>query len=88
MTLDRAVIKTSRRLVLTGAASLALPHIARAADALTVKLDFLPWGLHAAMHLANVNGWFKDAGLEVDVQDGRGSANTLQLVNAGQFDVG
>jgi NitT/TauT family transport system substrate-binding protein len=88
VTFDRAVTKASRRLVLTGAASLALPHIARAADALTVKLDFLPWGLHAAMHLANVNGWFKDAGLEVDVQDGRGSANTLQLVNAGQFDVG
>jgi NitT/TauT family transport system substrate-binding protein len=88
VTFDRAVNGVSRRLVLAGAASLALPHIARAADALTVKLDFLPWGLHAAMHLANVNGWFKEVGLEVDVQDGRGSANTLQLVNAGQFDVG
>jgi NitT/TauT family transport system substrate-binding protein len=79
---------TSRRTVLGGAGALALPHIARAADTLSVKLDFLPWGLHAAMHLAIVNGWFKDAGLEVDAQDGRGSANTLQLVNAGQFDVG
>jgi NitT/TauT family transport system substrate-binding protein len=74
--------------VLAGAGALALPHVARAADPLSVKLDFLPWGLHAAMHLANVNGWFKEAGLEVDVQDGRGSANALQLVNAGQCDVG
>ena len=95
MTIDRAVTKVSarapaitRRLALAGAGALALPHIARAADKLTVKLDFLPWGLHAGMHLANVNGWFKEAGLEVDAQDGRGSANTLQLVNAGQFDVG
>jgi NitT/TauT family transport system substrate-binding protein len=40
------------------------------------------------MHLANAKGWFKESGLEVDAQDGRGSANTLQLVNAGQFDVG
>jgi NitT/TauT family transport system substrate-binding protein len=78
----------SRRTALAGAATLAMPHIARAADALAVKLDFFPWGLHAGMHLANVNGWFKEAGLAVDVQDGRGSANVLQLVNAGQFDVG
>jgi NitT/TauT family transport system substrate-binding protein len=87
VTSHRAV-SISRRIVLAGAGALAVPHIARAADKLSVKLDFLPWGLHAAMHLANVNGWFKEAGLEVDVQDGRGSANTLQLVNAGQFDVG
>lgn len=88
MTSDRAATKISRRLALAGAGALALPHVARAADALTVKLDFFPWGVHAAMHLANVNGWFKEAGLAVDIQDGRGSANALQLVNAGQFDVG
>lgn len=80
--------KLSRRSVLAATGVLALPNIARAADALSVKLDFLPWGFHAGMHLANVNGWFKDAGLQVTVEDGRGSANTLQLVNAGQFDVG
>jgi NitT/TauT family transport system substrate-binding protein len=40
------------------------------------------------MHLAKQKGWFKDAGLDVEVQDGRGSGNTLQLVNAGQADVG
>ena len=78
----------SRRLVLAGAGALAMPHIAHAADALSVKLDFLPWGLHAGMHLGNTKGWFKEAGLTVDVEDGRGSANALQLVNAGQFDVG
>ncbi|OAF19956.1 ABC transporter substrate-binding protein [Bradyrhizobium neotropicale] len=57
-------------------------------EKLTVRLDFSPWGSHAAMHLAQQKGWFKEAGLDVDVQDGRGSANTLQLVNAGQADVG
>jgi NitT/TauT family transport system substrate-binding protein len=95
VTSDRAVTTAlskarsiSRRAVLGGTGALALPHIARAADKLSVKLDFLPWGLHAGMHLANVNGWFKDAGLEVDAQDGAGSTDTLQLVNAGQFDIG
>ncbi|RTL71265.1 MAG: ABC transporter substrate-binding protein [Hyphomicrobiales bacterium] len=61
---------------------------ASAQDKLTVRLDFSPWGVQAAMHLAKNKGWFKDANLDVDVQDGRGSGNTVQLVNAGQVDVG
>jgi NitT/TauT family transport system substrate-binding protein len=59
-----------------------------AADKLSVRLDFSPWGVQAAMHLAQNKGWFKEANLDVDIQDGRGSGNTIQLVNAGQADVG
>lgn len=65
---------------------LAAPAVAD--EKLTVRMDFSPWGSHAAMHLAKHNGWFKEVGLDVDVQDGRGSGNTLQLVNAGRVDVG
>lgn len=61
---------------------------AEAQDKLSVRLDFSPWGVQAAMHLAKNKGWFKDANLDVDIQDGRGSGNTIQLVNAGQVDVG
>jgi NitT/TauT family transport system substrate-binding protein len=61
---------------------------AAAEDKLTVRMDFITWGTHAAMHLANEKGWFKEAGLDVTVQDGTGSANTVQLVGAGQVDVG
>ena len=79
----------SLRAVAFGAAALAAAtSSALAQEKLTVRLDFSPWGVHAAMHLAKQKGWFKDAGLDVDVQDGRGSGNTLQLVNAGQVDVG
>lgn len=73
-------------LLLSSATILALP--AAAADKLSVRLDFSPWGVQAAMHLAQNKGWFKEAGLDVDIQDGRGSGNTIQLVNAGQVDVG
>lgn len=59
-----------------------------AQDKLSVRLDFSPWGVQAAMHLAQNQGWFKQANLDVDIQDGRGSGNTIQLVNAGQADVG
>lgn len=79
----------TRRLALASAAALAAPRLARAqGERLSVRLDFSPWGVHAAMHLAEVRGWFREAGLAVDIQDGRGSGNTLQLVNAGQVDVG
>ncbi|MFC4275627.1 ABC transporter substrate-binding protein [Achromobacter aloeverae] len=70
------------------AAGLALSPAARAADKLLVRLDFSPWGMHGAMHLALQKGWFKQAGLEVEVQDGTGTINTLQLLAAGQVDVG
>lgn len=61
---------------------------AAAQEKLSVRLDFSPWGVQAAMHLAQNRGWFREAGLDVDIQDGRGSGNTIQLVNAGQVDVG
>lgn len=81
-------MKRVQNLPSAAAALLLLGAPAWADEALTVRLDFSPWGSHAAMHLAKHNGWFKEAGLDVDVQDGRGSGNTLQLVNAGQADVG
>src|SRR5258706_3915125 len=61
---------------------------ASAQDKLAVRVDFSPWGVQAAMHLARNKGWFKEANLDVDIQDGRGSGNTIQLVNAGRADVG
>jgi NitT/TauT family transport system substrate-binding protein len=78
--------RTASLTVLASALALTMP--AAAQEALSVRLDFSPWGVHAAMHLAQEKGWFEEAGLEVDVQDGRSSGNTLQLVNAGQVDVG
>lgn len=75
---------------LAGLAMLAAPAVVRARglERVSARMDFAPWGVQAAMHLAQVKGWFKEAGLDVDIQDGRGSGNTLQLVNAGQVDVG
>lgn len=61
---------------------------AYAAEKLSIRVDFSPWGIQAALHLAQDKGWFKEAGLDADIQDGRGSGNTLQLVNSGQVDVG
>ncbi len=75
-------------LMLLGMAAGVAVSPASAQDKLSVRLDFSPWGVQAAMHLAQNQGWFKEANLDVDIQDGRGSGNTIQLVNAGQADVG
>lgn len=89
--MDRIML-FARRACLGGLAAVFAASVvvasARADEKLSIRLDFSPWGIHAGMHLAKEKGWFKDAGLDVDIQDGRGSGNTLQLVNAGQADVG
>ena len=73
---------------LAGILAAPFASMASAQEKLSVRVDFSPWGVQAAMHLAQEKGWFKAEGLEVDIQDGRGSGNTIQLVNAGQVDVG
>ena len=70
------------------ASLLVLNNPAQAQEKVNVRLDFSPWGVQAAMHTAKHKGWFKDAGLDVNIEDGRGSGNTIQLVNAGQTDIG
>ncbi|WP_417209109.1 ABC transporter substrate-binding protein [Antarctobacter sp.] len=79
---------TIRAAVSAMALAIGFAASAGAQEQLTVRLDFSPWGVHAGMHLAQHMGWFEEAGLNVEVQDGRGSGNTLQLVNAGRVDVG
>jgi NMT1/THI5 like len=72
---------------LAGIFALNAGGLARA-ERLTVRLDFIPVGFHAAMHLAKEKGWFAREGLEIEIQDGTGSLNTIQLVGSGQIDVG
>ncbi|MCY3983258.1 MAG: ABC transporter substrate-binding protein [Roseovarius sp.] len=74
---------------LLGAAAIAaFGAVETFAETLAVRLDFSPWGVHAGMHLAEAKGWFDEAGLDIDLQDGKGTINTIQLVGSGQVDVG
>jgi NitT/TauT family transport system substrate-binding protein len=62
--------------------------LAQAQDRTVIMTDWAPHGMHAALHLAVQKGWFKEAGLDVEVQDGRGSGSTIQQVAANKIDVG
>jgi len=83
----------TRRSFWKGAAAAGLmaangPASAQQLPKLTARVDFLPWGMHAGLHLGVMKGWFKEAGLDVEVSDGRGSGVTMQQVATGDVDIG
>lgn len=73
-----------------GMGLLGRPGLSLANDnQLSVRLDWTPWGIHGAFHLAQERGWLSAAGLTLDVQDGNGSASTVQIVGgSSEFDLG
>jgi NitT/TauT family transport system substrate-binding protein len=70
------------------AALLAFAGAARAQDKVTIMTDWSPYGVHGPLFLAQEKGWLKQAGLDVNIQDGKGSVTTIQLVGSGGVDVG
>jgi NitT/TauT family transport system substrate-binding protein len=76
------------------AAAIALAAIASsntradALDKLTQRLDWLPSAVQAGIYLAIDKGWFKDAGVDLELTDGTGSVSTIQMVAAGNYDLG
>lgn len=83
--------RLTRRYMLAAGLAVAAsgaPFIARGAEKLVVRMDLSPWGVQAAMQLSKQKGWFQEAGLDVEVQDGTGTISTLQLIGSGQVDVG
>ena len=55
---------------------------------LTITMEFTPQGCHGPFYLARQKGWFKEAGIDLTIKDGKGSVVTLSLVGAGQSDLG
>src|SRR5260370_40483304 len=59
-----------------------------AADKISVALNWVPGGDHAAMYYAKQLGWYKDANLDVDLEAGKSSVGVLQKVSHGLWQVG
>ena len=72
------------------ATGLAAPRIARATSLqpLSVRLDWIAGADNAAMFLAKSRGYYEAAGLDVQINDGKGSVSTLQMVSSGNDTVG
>jgi ABC-type nitrate/sulfonate/bicarbonate transport system substrate-binding protein len=55
-------------------------------DRLTVVLDWTPNTNHAGLYLAQARGWYREAGLEVEIRQ-PGDAGALQLLGSGRADI-
>jgi NitT/TauT family transport system substrate-binding protein len=81
------------RRVATGAVSAvfaaSIAASASAADLTTVRLqlDWLPTGYHAPIFLALEKGYYRDAGIDLQIIDGQGTNSALQAAASGNADI-
>ena len=64
-------------------ASLALCAPAVAQDKVSLRLNWYLGGLHVPFYYGKDRGFFKAEGIDLTINEGRGSANTVQVVAAG-----
>jgi NitT/TauT family transport system substrate-binding protein len=59
------------------------PGGVRAAEQVTFVLNWVAGGDHAPVYWAKEQGWYADAGIDLVIEEGRGSAASVQKVGAG-----
>ena len=69
------------------AMAVALPAAAQTLTPVKVLLDWAWLPYHAPFLIAQEKGYYKDVGLEVALEQGRGSATTALLLSQGNFDI-
>ena len=56
---------------------------AQAPEPVTIRMDWLPISYHAPFHLALASGYYRAAGIDLKIAEGKGSGGTVQLVANG-----
>jgi NitT/TauT family transport system substrate-binding protein len=74
-----------RILLIAAAACLALPGaaLAQAKDKVVLLLNWYTYSEHAPFYLGKERGYYDQEGIDLDIQEGRGSGVTVQAVAAG-----
>ena len=54
-----------------------------AAESINLMLNWTPTADHAPLYYAKAQGWYKDAGIELNIEAGKGSALSAQRVGSG-----
>jgi NitT/TauT family transport system substrate-binding protein len=57
-----------------------LAAASQAADKATLRLNWYAHGIHAPFYAALDKGWYKDAGLDLEILEGSGSGTTVKLI--------
>ena len=81
-------MKIIAKVALAAIAGVAFGASPAAAQKITFTLNWVAGGDHAPYFYAQKMGWYKQAGLDVDFETGRGSAASAQKVGAGQSQLG
>ncbi|MBM3504614.1 MAG: ABC transporter substrate-binding protein [Alphaproteobacteria bacterium] len=66
-------------LFVVGLVALARPSLA--ADRVSIRVDWFHWHYHSPFFLGIEKGFYKDAGIELTITEGRGSGQAAQLVS-------
>jgi NitT/TauT family transport system substrate-binding protein len=62
--------------------------LAQKTEQVTLRLDWVPGADHTAIYLAKERGYYKDAGIDLEIRNGTGSVATIQSVAAGNDVIG
>src|SRR5438105_10504308 len=81
-------MKAIANVILAALAAVALGASAASAQKITFTLNWVAGGDHAPYFHAQKMGSYKQAGLDIDFETGRGSAASAQKVGAGQSQLG
>src|ERR1043165_1514083 len=74
---------TFRSIIGALAALTASVTFAAAQDAVSLRLNWYLGGLHVPFYYGKERGFYKDEGIDLTINEGRGSAHTVQVVAAG-----
>jgi NitT/TauT family transport system substrate-binding protein len=55
---------------------------------LTLRMAWVPYAFHLGMFYGLDRGWFREAGLDLEPEDGTGSVASVSLTGNGKFDIG
>lgn len=59
-----------------------------AAESINLMLNWTPTADHSPIYYAKAQGWYKDAGIDLDIETGKGSAVSAQRVGSGGATLG
>ena len=77
-------MRTSRWIALFAAAiALAVASLSAAEDKVSLRLNWYLGGLHVPFYYGKDKGYYSAEGIDLTINEGRGSANTVQVVAAG-----